>query len=46
MVVANLANTVSEFAGVAASTGIFGVNKYISVPLVAFGVWLLIVKAN
>jgi Mn2+/Fe2+ NRAMP family transporter len=46
MLVANLANTVSEFAGVAASTEIFGISKYISVPLVAVGVWLLILKAN
>lgn len=43
---ANLANTVSEFAGVAASMEIFGVSKYIAVPLVAAGVWLLIIKAN
>jgi len=43
---ANLANTVSEFAGVAASMEIFGVSKYISVPLAAVGVWLLIVKGN
>jgi len=46
MLIANLANTVSEFAGVAASMEIFGVSKYISVPLVALGVWLLIVKGN
>ena len=46
LLVANLANTVSEFAGVAASMEIFGVSKYISVPLVALGVWLLIVKGN
>ncbi len=32
ILVANLANTVSEFAGVAASMEIFGVSKYISVP--------------
>jgi len=31
VVIANLANTVSEFAGVAASMEIFGVSKYISV---------------
>ena len=43
---ANFANTVSEFAGVAASLEIFGVSKYISVPLVAFGVWALIVKGS
>jgi Mn2+/Fe2+ NRAMP family transporter len=42
----NLANTVSEFAGVAASMEIFGVSKYISVPLAAIAVWLLIVKGS
>jgi Mn2+/Fe2+ NRAMP family transporter len=42
----NLANTVSEFAGVAASMEIFGVSKYISVPLAAIAVWFLIVKGN
>ena len=46
VLIANLANTVSEFAGVAASMEIFGVSKWISVPLAAVGVWLLIVKAN
>ena len=46
LLIANLANTVSEFAGVAASLEIFGVSKYISVPLVAIGVWLLIVKGS
>ncbi len=46
MVFANLANTVSEFAGVAASMEIFGISKYLSVPLVAVGVWLLIVKGS
>ncbi len=46
LVFANLANTVSEFAGVAASMGIFGVSKYIAVPIAAVVVWLLIVKAD
>ena len=46
LVFANLANTVSEFAGVAASLEIFGVSKFISVPLAAVVVWLLIVKAD
>src|SRR5512136_2077164 len=46
VVIANLANTVSEFAGVAASMEIFGVSKYISVPLAAVLVWLLIVKGD
>ncbi len=43
---ANLANTVSEFAGVAASLEIFGVSKFISVPIAAVLVWLLIVRGN
>jgi Mn2+/Fe2+ NRAMP family transporter len=46
MLIANLANTVSEFAGVAASMEIFGISKFVSVPLVALGVWLLIVKGS
>ncbi len=43
---ANLTNTISEFAGVAASLEIFGVSKFISVPLAAIAVWFLIVKGN
>ena len=46
VLIANLANTVSEFAGVAASMEIFGWSKYVSVPLAAAGVWLLIVKGS
>jgi Mn2+/Fe2+ NRAMP family transporter len=46
MVFTNLANTVSEFAGVAASMELFGVSKYVAVPLAAIGVWLLIVKCD
>jgi NRAMP (natural resistance-associated macrophage protein)-like metal ion transporter len=40
---ANLANTVAEFAGVAAALEIFGVTKYISIPVAALFVWWLIV---
>jgi len=40
---ANLANTMAEFAGVAAALEIFGVSKYISVPLAATFVWWLVV---
>ena len=46
LLLANLANTVSEFAGVAASMEIFGVAKFISVPIAAVLVWLLIVRGN
>jgi NRAMP (natural resistance-associated macrophage protein)-like metal ion transporter len=42
----NLGNTISEFAGVAASMELFGVSKYISVPVSAAIVWWLVVKGN
>jgi Mn2+/Fe2+ NRAMP family transporter len=46
LVVANLGNTMAEFSGVAQSLEIFGVPKYVSVPLVAFAVWLLVLKGT
>lgn len=46
LVAADIGNTATEFAGVAGSMDIFGVSKYISVPLVAIGVWILVVKGN
>jgi Mn2+/Fe2+ NRAMP family transporter len=42
----NIGNTTTEFAGVAGSMDIFGVSKYISVPVVAIMVWLLVVKGT
>ena len=42
----NLGNTISEFAGIAASCEIFGVSKFLSVPLCAMAVWLLVVKGT
>jgi NRAMP (natural resistance-associated macrophage protein)-like metal ion transporter len=42
----NLGNTISEFAGVAASLEIFGVSKYLSVPVSGFFVWWLVVKGS
>jgi len=44
--VVNLGNVFAEFAGIAASLGIVGVSKYISVPIAAALVWLLVVKGN
>jgi Mn2+/Fe2+ NRAMP family transporter len=46
LLVADIGNTTTEFAGVAGSMNVFGVSKYISVPLVGIGVWLLVVKGN
>jgi len=42
----NLGNTISEFAGIAAGMEIFGVSRFISVPIAAALVWLLIVKGS
>lgn len=46
LLIADIGNTATEFAGIAGSMEIFGISKYIIVPLVAIGVWLLIVKGN
>ena len=43
---ADIGNTTTEFAGVAGSMEIFGVSKYISVPMAALLVWLLVIKSN
>ncbi len=41
-----IGNTTTEFAGVAGSMEVFGVSKYISVPVVAILVWILVVKGT
>ena len=46
LLLADLGNTTTEFAGVAGSLEVFGVSKYISVPLVAAIVWILVVKGT
>jgi Mn2+/Fe2+ NRAMP family transporter len=46
LLVANAVTTMAEFAGVAAALQLFGVTKYVSVPLVAVGIWLLIVRGS
>jgi Mn2+/Fe2+ NRAMP family transporter len=42
----DLSNTVAEFAGVAASMQIFHISKYISVPLAAMAVWILVLRGS
>lgn len=43
---ADFGNIASEFAGIASGVGIFGVSKYISVPLGAILVWSAIVRGS
>ncbi|MBU0469043.1 MAG: Nramp family divalent metal transporter [Candidatus Omnitrophica bacterium] len=42
----NLSNAMAEFAGIAVSLEIFHISKFISVPLSAFFVWMLVVKGT
>src|SRR3989454_5439744 len=42
----DLANVVAEFAGVAASMQIFGVSKYVAVPIAAIVVWVLVIRGT
>jgi NRAMP (natural resistance-associated macrophage protein)-like metal ion transporter len=46
MFLTNMGNVFSEFAGIAAGMEVFGVNKFISVPLSAFLVWWMVVKGT
>jgi NRAMP (natural resistance-associated macrophage protein)-like metal ion transporter len=43
---ADIGNTTTEFAGIAGSMEIFGISKYISVPIMGFLVWILVVKGT
>jgi Mn2+/Fe2+ NRAMP family transporter len=46
LVIANFTNVVANFAGVASALELFRVSKYVSVPVAAVAVWLLVVKGN
>ena len=46
LVFANLGNTVAEFVGIAQSTEIFGISRFVSVPAAAIVVWILVVKGS
>ena len=46
LVIVNYGNVVAEFSGIAGSMQLFHVSKYVSVPLCATIVWLLIVKGD
>jgi NRAMP (natural resistance-associated macrophage protein)-like metal ion transporter len=46
LLLVDIGNTTTEFAGVAGSMQVLGVSKYISVPLAAILVWILVVKGT
>jgi Mn2+/Fe2+ NRAMP family transporter len=46
LVLVNLTNIMADFAGIASSLELFGISRYITVPLGAAAVWLLVVKGT
>lgn len=46
LLVANLANTIAEFSGAAAALEIFGVPRFLTVPVVAVAIWALVLFAS
>ncbi len=46
LLAADLGNTIAEFAGLASGMAIFGISRYVAVPLGALFVWVLVVKGT
>lgn len=46
LIITDLGNTVSEFAGLASGMSVFGMSRFVAVPLGAILVWLLVVKGS
>jgi Mn2+/Fe2+ NRAMP family transporter len=46
VLIVNQGNVLAEFAGVASAMQLFGVSKYISVPIAAFLVWMLVLQGS
>lgn len=44
--VANVLITISEFAGIAAAMELVGITKYVTVPLAAVGIWLVVTRGS
>ena len=46
LIITDLGNTVSEFAGLASGMSVFHMSRFVAVPLGAILVWLLVVKGS
>src|SRR6201993_4665405 len=46
ILITNFGNVVAEFAGIAGSLELFGLNRYFTVPVCAVIVWLIVVKGQ
>ena len=46
LLIANIATTVAEFAGIAGAMDIFGVSPFIAIPVAAIAVWFLVIRGS
>src|SRR6266436_9794946 len=46
LLIANAGVTLSEFVGIAAAMELFGIPRYVSVPIAAVSIWWLVVKSS
>ncbi len=46
LLIGNVATAFSEFAGIASGMEMFGVSKFVSIPIAAIAVWLLVVGGS
>src|SRR5579859_3776025 len=46
LLIANSTVTIAEFAGIAAAGELFAVPRFVSVPIMAFVVWIIVVRAS
>ena len=46
LIIVNFGNVITEFLGIAGSLELFGVSRFISVPICAFIVWFMVVKGT
>ena len=46
LLIANIGTTASEFSGIATSFEIFGVSRYVAVPITAFFIWWMVLKGS
>ena len=46
LLIANLGLVVSEFAGIGAAFELFGVSRYLSIPIAALAIWAVVVFGN
>lgn len=46
LIATNLGNAVADFAGVAAGVELFGISRYLAVPLGAFLLWHVVIKSS